>query len=61
VKGRPEHKCAIVVADELPTGLAVNAASVLSLTMPHGTYQQDGDRAAEASRSTPSARRRWPA
>ncbi|MEV4129013.1 DUF2000 family protein [Nocardia sp. NPDC049707] len=30
---RPELKCAIVVSDELPTGLAVNAASVLSLTM----------------------------
>src|SRR5687768_5936289 len=33
--GRPEFKCAIVVSDELPTGLAVNAASVLSLTMGH--------------------------
>ncbi|WP_062996628.1 DUF2000 domain-containing protein [Nocardia mikamii] len=30
---RPEYKCAIVVSDELTTGLAVNAASVLSLTM----------------------------
>ena len=28
-------KCAIVVSDELPTGLAANAASVLSLTMGH--------------------------
>jgi drug/metabolite transporter (DMT)-like permease len=33
--GSPEHKCAIVVTDELPRGLAVNAASVLSLTMGH--------------------------
>ncbi|WP_214412023.1 DUF2000 domain-containing protein [Sphaerisporangium fuscum] len=32
---RPEFKCAIVVSAELPTGLAVNAASVLSLTMGH--------------------------
>ncbi|HEX6355685.1 DUF2000 domain-containing protein [Actinophytocola sp.] len=32
---QPEFKCAIVVSDELPTGLAVNAASVLSLTMGH--------------------------
>ncbi|MGF6887032.1 hypothetical protein ABIA39_004166 [Nocardia sp. GAS34] len=32
---RPEFKCAIVVSDELPTGLAVNAASVLALTMGH--------------------------
>jgi hypothetical protein len=31
--GQPEFKCAIVVSDELPAGLAVNAASVLSLTM----------------------------
>lgn len=32
---QPEFKCAIVVSGELPTGLAVNAASVLSLTMGH--------------------------
>ncbi|MGW4094808.1 DUF2000 domain-containing protein [Nocardia sp. NPDC004750] len=32
---QPEFKCAIVISDELPTGLAVNAASVLSLTMGH--------------------------
>ncbi|WP_028923176.1 DUF2000 domain-containing protein [Pseudonocardia acaciae] len=32
---QPGFKCAIVVSDELPTGLAVNAASVLSLTMGH--------------------------
>jgi hypothetical protein len=32
---QPEFKCAIVVSDELPPGLAVNAASVLSLTMGH--------------------------
>ncbi|NKY85378.1 DUF2000 domain-containing protein [Nocardia veterana] len=30
---RPEYKCAIVVSDELATGLAANAASVLALTM----------------------------
>lgn len=33
--GQAESKCAIVVSGELPTGLAVNAASVLSLTMGH--------------------------
>jgi hypothetical protein len=33
--GRPAVKCAIVVSDELPTGLAANAASVLSLTLGH--------------------------
>ncbi|WP_040793707.1 DUF2000 domain-containing protein [Nocardia paucivorans] len=32
---RPALKCAIVVSDKLPTGLAVNAASVLSATMGH--------------------------
>ncbi|MCP2170195.1 DUF2000 domain-containing protein [Goodfellowiella coeruleoviolacea] len=47
--GQPEFKCAIVVSDELPTGLAVNAASVLSLTMGHrveglvGADVQDAD------------------
>jgi Protein of unknown function (DUF2000) len=30
-----EFKCAIVVSDELPPGLAANAAAVLSLTMGH--------------------------
>lgn len=46
---QPEFKCAIVVSDELPTGLAVNAASVLSLTMGHrveglvGVDVQDAD------------------
>lgn len=47
--GQPEFRCAIVVSDELPTGLAVNAASVLSLTMGHrveglvGVDVQDAD------------------
>jgi hypothetical protein len=35
MNSQPEFKCAIVVSAELPTGLAVNAASVLSLTMGH--------------------------
>lgn len=29
------HKCAVVVADTLPTGLAANAASVVTLTLGH--------------------------
>ncbi|BCJ28617.1 DUF2000 domain-containing protein [Actinocatenispora sera] len=33
--GRLGDKCAIVVSDELPTGLAVNAASVLAATLGH--------------------------
>jgi uncharacterized protein DUF2000 len=35
MSSKPEFTCAIVVSDELPTGLAVNAASVLALTMGH--------------------------
>jgi hypothetical protein len=30
-----ENKCAVVVSDSLETGLAINAASVLSLTLGH--------------------------
>jgi len=33
--GQSGYKCAIVVSGELPTGLAVNAASVLAVTMGH--------------------------
>lgn len=32
---RADFKCAIVVNDQLPTGLAANAAAVLSLTLGH--------------------------
>lgn len=33
--GKSENKCVIVVSDSLDSGLAINAASVLSLTLGH--------------------------
>jgi hypothetical protein len=44
-----KNKCAIVVSEELPTGLAANAAGVLSVTLGHrvdglvGTDVKDAD------------------
>ncbi|SDX11319.1 Protein of unknown function [Saccharopolyspora shandongensis] len=32
---KADYKCAIVVSDQLPTGLGANAAAVLSLTLGH--------------------------
>jgi hypothetical protein len=54
MEGEP-LKCVMVIAEELPTGLAVNAAAVLAVTLGHSIPSVVGPGAVDASGQTPAS------